>query len=398
MRQCPSSAEYLICREKFYLGSYGRRNDNRRAGRFKQAGRDIVKPKLDYGLRALTGIAGFYRIAADPIALGRELALGEKQSDERDILRAANLVGIKARAVPIKNLDRLKQIPTPAIVQLKDGAYMVYGGALPSGGHRLVDPVTRRDEEVDGEEIFNRIEPRAILVARKWGGAGADPRTFGFQWFVPSIWRYRKPLMHVLLASFFIQIFALVTPLFFQVVIDKVLQHNSYDTLYVIIIGLVVIGLFDVTLQYLRTYALSHTTNRIDVELGQRLFHHMLRLPLGYFETRAAGQTVARIRELENIRAFLTGQGLFSALDLFFTFVFFAVLFFYSWKLTMIVMASIPLYLAVAFLIRPSLREAIKEKFNRGALSQQFLVETMIGVQTVKAAAVEPVMQVQWEE
>ncbi len=359
---------------------------------------DIVKPKLDYGLRALTGIAGFYRIAADPVALGRELALGEKQSDERDILRAAKLMGVKARAVPVKNKDRLGQIPVPAIVQLKDGQFMVYGGLLPSGKHRIVDPVTRRDEELDGDELFGRIEPRAILVARKWGGPGASAATFGFQWFVPSIWRYRKPLMHVLLASFFIQIFALVTPLFFQVVIDKVLQHNSYETLYVIILGLVVIGLFDVVLQYLRTYALSHTTNRIDVELGQRLFHHLLRLPLGYFETRAAGQTVARIRELENIRAFLTGQGLFSALDLFFTFVFIAVLFIYSWKLTMIVIASIPLYLAVAFLIRPSLREAMKEKFNRGALSQQFLVETVIGVQTVKAAAVEPVMQVQWEE
>ncbi len=148
-------------------------------------------------------------------------------------------------------------------------------------------------------EIFERLEPRAILFARKWGGPGADPRTFGFRWFLPSIWRYRKPLLHVLLASLFVQIFALVTPLFFQVVIDKVLQHQSYDTLYVIVIGLVIIGMFDVLLQYLRTYALSHTTNRIDVELGQRLFHHLLRLPLGYFETRAAGQTVARIRELE---------------------------------------------------------------------------------------------------
>ncbi len=362
---------------------------------------DIVKPKLDFGLRALTGIAGFYRIAADPIAVGRELALGEKQSDERDILRAANLIGVKARAVPVKTLERLSEIPTPAIGKLKEehgGHYVVYGGVQPSGKHRIVNPVTRRDEELDDAEVFERLEPRAILIARKWGGPGADPRTFGFRWFLPSIWRYRKPLLHVLLASFFVQIFALVTPLFFQVVIDKVLQHQSYDTLYVIVIGLVILGMFDVVLQYLRTYALSHTTNRIDVELGQRLFHHLLRLPLGYFETRAAGQTVARIRELENIRAFLTGQGLFSALDLFFTFVFIGVLFFYSWKLTLIVLASIPLYLGIATLIRPSLRDAIKEKFNRGALSQQFLVETVIGVQTVKAAAVEPVMQVQWEE
>jgi subfamily B ATP-binding cassette protein HlyB/CyaB len=168
--------------------------------------------------------------------------------------------------------------------------------------------------------------------------------------------------------------------------------------LFVLIGGLVVIGLFDVALQYLRTYALSHTTNRIDVELGRRLFAHLFRLPMAYFETRSAGQTVARVRELETIRSFLTGQGLFSALDILFTIVFIAVLLVYSWKLTLIVLGSIPLYILIATLVRPVLRETIKEKFNRGAESQQMLVEAIVGVQTIKAAAVEPSMQAQWEE
>ncbi|MFW8642342.1 ABC transporter transmembrane domain-containing protein [Rhizobium beringeri] len=132
----------------------------------------------------------------------------------------------------------------------------------------------------------------------------------------------------MLIASLVIQIFALVTPLFFQVVVDKVLAHRSYSTLIVLVVGLAAVGLFDVVLQYLRTYALSHTTNRIDVELGRRLFRHLLNLPLSYFETRATGQTVARVRELETIRNFLTGQGLFSGLDLIFTIIFIFVLFF----------------------------------------------------------------------
>jgi ATP-binding cassette, subfamily B, bacterial HlyB/CyaB len=355
-------------------------------------------PPADYGLRALTGIAAFYRIAADPVSLARELALGERQSDERDILRAGKLIDLKVRSVPLRSPDRFKTLPFPAILQLRTGEFVVFGGPMASGNFRIVDPVSRRDREIEQGELFQAIEPRAILVARRWGGAGLDPRTFGFRWFLPSIWRYRKPLMHVVIASFFIQIFALITPLFFQVVIDKVLAHRGYETLYVIVAGLILIGLFDVILQYLRTYALSHTTNRIDVELGQRLFHHLLRLPLGYFETRAAGQTVARVRELENIRAFLTGQGLFSAIDFFFTFVFIAVLFLYSWQLTLIVILSIPVYVLIATLVRPHLREAIQDKFSRGALSQQFLVETVVGVQTVKASAVEPAMQVQWEE
>ena len=186
--------------------------------------------------------------------------------------------------------------------------------------------------------------------------------------------------------------------MFFQVVVDKVLAHKGYSTLFVLVTGLAVLGIFDVLLQHLRTYALSHTTNRIDVELGRRLFHHILRLPIGYFETRPAGQTVARMHELETIRNFLTGQGLFSAIDLFFTLIFIGVLWMYSWLLTLIVLGSIPLYLIITTLIRPLLRETIKEKFNRGAMSQQFLVESIVGVQTIKASAVEPAMQNQWED
>lgn len=168
--------------------------------------------------------------------------------------------------------------------------------------------------------------------------------------------------------------------------------------MFVLVGGIAAIGVFDVVLQFLRTYALSHTTNRIDVELGQKLFGHLLRLPMQYFETRSAGQTVARVRELETIRSFLTGQGLFAALDLFFAVVFIAVLFCYSAKLTWIVLATVPIYVLIACLVRTPLRERIDEKFNRGAISQQFLVETVVGIQTVKAAAVEPSMRAQWEE
>src|SRR5208337_4653633 len=238
----------------------------------------------------------------------------------------------------------------------------------------------------------------AILVTRRLGGAGTDPNTFGFRWFWPSILRYRRPLTHVLVASLFVQIFALATPIFFQLVVDKVLVHKGMSTLVVLIVGMVTLGLFESVLQFLRSYTLSHTTNRIDVELGRRLFHHLFRLPLAYFETRAAGQTVARMRELETIRSFLTGQGLTALLDLVFTLVFILVMFIYSIKLTLVVLISIPVYVVIAALLRPILREQINEKFNRGARSQQFLVESIVGAQTLKAASVEPMMQAQWEE
>jgi len=352
----------------------------------------------DSGLRALCGIAAFYRIAADPVQLHHDLALKGRTSEAIDIQRAAKIIGLKARLVEKVTEQRLRAMPVPAIVKIRSGSFQVLGGLNPTGKYRLVDPITRVDREIAPSDILAEIDARVILVGRRIRGEGSDPREFGFKWFLPSIWRYRKPLAHVLLASLFVQIFALITPLFFQVVVDKVLTHKGYSTLFVLVAGIAIIGLFDVMLQYLRAYALAHTTNRIDVELGQRLFHHLLRLPLDYFETRSAGQTVARVRELETIRAFLTGQGLFSALDVVFIFVFIAVLFAYSWSLTLIVIAAIPIYILIGSVVRPPLREFVKEKFNRGAASQQFLVEAVVGIHTVKSAAVEPVMQAQWEE
>ncbi len=356
------------------------------------------QPVIDTGLHGLCGIAAYFRIPADPIGLARELALGEKPAEARDVVRAAQFIGLKARIIRDTSAQRLGQLPTPALAQCIDGRFVVLGGVQASGHYRLVDPETRQDREVPIEELSAELAPVIILVQRQMGGAGIDPQGFNLGWFLTSIWRYRVPLAHVVLASLIIQLFALITPLFFQVVIDKVLVHRSASTLYVLVGGLIVVSCFDAVMQYLRSYALNHTTNRIDVELGQRLFAHLLRLPIAYFETRPAGQTVARMRELETIRSFLTGQGLSAVLDLVFTCLFMAVLFYYSVRLAIVVMVTIPLYAIIAAVIGPTLRDRINEKFNRGAQSQQFLVETVVGAQTVKAAAVEPAMRSEWEE
>ena len=353
---------------------------------------------LDPGLRALCGIAAYYRIGADPAHLAREMALGDREADEFDLIRAAQMIGMKARLISGANASRLGKAPTPAIVRLKNGGLAIYGGRTPGGLCRVVDPISHAATEMSLDALADETGGQALLIARRVGGAGISPTQFGLRWFLPTLWRYRRPLFHVLAASLVVQIFALTTPLFFQVIVDKVLAHHGYQTLLVLVAGLVIIGLFDVVLQYLRSYALSHTTNRIDVELGALLFAHLMRLPMSYFETRPTGQTVARMRELETIRSFLTGQGLFSAIDLLFTFVFIAVMLAYSWRLTLIVLAAIPIFVLVGAGTRPALRNLVKEMFNRGAASQQFLVETVVGAGTIKAAAVEPLMRAQWEE
>ena len=353
---------------------------------------------LDGGLAGLVLIAGYYRIAADASQLRHQLALTGRLAGAEDLVRGANIVKLKSRILRGVRAKRLGAVPYPAILGLKKGGFAVLAVGSSKGRVRLIDPVSHSAQDLSIEEARALSSGEVILITRRLGGAGVDPNTFGFRWFLPSIFRYRKPLIEVVVASLFVQLFALVTPIFFQLVVDKVLVHKGMSTLVVLIVGMVTLGLFESILQFLRAYTLSHTANRMDVELGRRLFHHLFRLPLAYFETRAAGQTVARVRELETIRSFLTGQGLTSLLDLVFTLVFFVVMFIYSATLTLVVLGSIPFYIVIASLIRPALREQINEKFNRGARSQQFLVESIVGAQTLKAASVEPMMQAQWEE
>ncbi|MHB8287124.1 MAG: ABC transporter transmembrane domain-containing protein, partial [Caulobacteraceae bacterium] len=238
---------------------------------------------------------------------------------------------------------------------------------------------------------------RVVQVARKLS-AGDVGRPFGLSWFFSAIFRYRRVLGEVLLVSFALQLLGLATPLFFQVVVDKVLVHRGLETLDVVAVGLGIALTFEVVLGGLRSYIFSHTTNRIDVELGARLFQHLLRLPLSYFGARRVGDSVARVRELENIRSFLTGSTLTLVLDLVFGSIFLGVIFLYSSTLGWVVAASIPFYLVISLFATPALKLRVQEKFRRGAENQAFLVETVSGIETVKAMAVEPQMQRKWEE
>src|SRR5262249_7353206 len=159
---------------------------------------------------------------------------------------------------------------------------------------------------------------RLVLVTSRARLAGPD-RPFGFSWFIPAIVKYRRVLGEALLGSAFVQIFGLVSPLLFQVVIDKVLASRSLSTLDVLVVALVAIAIVEALLGGLRTWLMAHTTNRMDVELGARLFEHLLSLPMAYFGARRVGDSVARVREVENIRNFLTGASTTLTIDLFFS-------------------------------------------------------------------------------
>jgi ATP-binding cassette, subfamily B, bacterial HlyB/CyaB len=349
----------------------------------------------DTGLSCLVLLLRFLGKPADPEQIRHEFTEARRPLDAAGILRAAKRLGLKAKAVRLA-WERLSTASLPAIAQRRDGTFLIVAKAA-EDKVLVHDPREGRPRTLEREEFERDWSGGLIMLTSRAQLAGAD-RTFDFTWFIPAIVKYRKLFGEVLVASFFLQILALLTPLFFQVVIDKVLAHRGLTTLDVLVFGLLVVSVFEAVLGGLRTYVFSHTTSRVDVELGSRLFHHLLSLPLAYFEARRVGDTVARVREQENIRSFLTGSALTLVIDLLFTVVFLAVMSWYSMTLTTIVLASIPLYVALSWAVTPTLRRQLEEKFARGAENQAFLVESVTGVETLKAMAVEPRMQRRWEE
>ncbi|MGX0961951.1 subfamily B ATP-binding cassette protein HlyB/CyaB [Bradyrhizobium japonicum] len=347
----------------------------------------------DTGLDALLTLLHLQGVAADRDQLRHRA--GTAIFGAADIIRCARSLGLKARTYRTQ-WSRLSGSPLPAIAMLRDGSFMVIAKA--SADKVLVQsPQAQRPVLMERDELCAIWDGGLILMARRAGLSDLG-RHFDITWFIAAIGKYRRLFGEVLAASFFLQLFALVSPLFFQVVIDKVLVHRSLSTLDVLVIGLVVVSLFDTVLGILRNYLFAHTTNRIDVELGARLFHHLLALPMAWFQARRVGDSVARVRELENIRNFITSSSLTLLIDLFFTSVFLAVMFAYSPLMSCIVLASFPFYIAISAVATPLFRRRLDEKFRRGAENQAFLVESVSGIETLKAMAVEPQMQRRWEE
>lgn len=353
-------------------------------------------PQPDTGLSCLVLVARFHRLAADYEQLRHQHGTHSSPLPLPQLLRAARQLGLKARAIrPAAGADPAG-LPLPALARRRDGSYAVLAGA--SGDRVLVhDPLEKRPQSLSLAQFREAWSGDLVLLARRRGVLAGTDR-FGIGWFLPALARYRRQFGEVLLASFLLQLLALLTPLFFQVVVDKVLVHRSLSTLNVLGLGLLVAAVFEVLMGGLRSWLFAHTTNRVDVTLGARLLSHLLALPASYFQARRVGDTIARVRELESIRQFITGSALTLVIDLFFALVFLAVMFVYSPRLTAIVAGSIPCYVLLSVTLTPLLRRRLQDKFQRGAENQAFLVETVSGIETLKAMAVEPHVLRRWED
>ncbi|MEN9486002.1 MAG: hypothetical protein RJB37_3882, partial [Pseudomonadota bacterium] len=308
---------------------------------------------------------------------------------------------------------RLAKAPLPAVAQDREGRFFLVARIEPAKS-ASTDPADQPTAPApDARVLIQRAgQPPAVIplseLLATWTGElifftskasfSGQMAKFDFTWFIPAIVKYRRLLTEILLISFVLQLIGLVTPLFFQVVMDKVLVNHAMKTLHVIAVGLICATVFEAVLSGIRTWVFAHTSSKIDVELGARLFRHLLNLPLAYFQSRRVGDSVARIRELENIRSFLTGNVMTLVLDLLFSFVFLGVMLWYSVWLTLIVVLSIPVYVLLSVVFTPVIRARLDDKFNKSAENQSFLVETISGIDTVKALAVEPRWIHKWDQ
>ncbi len=347
--------------------------------------------KIDTGFICLSIVMDALGIKLDKEALPPAIL------DENAIIRLAGAFKIKMEAVTTE-ADLLPEYPSPSIAVLKNGSFAVIGRC---DGKRAVlfDPLINKPKVVKNEELAELWSGRLLFAKKspKKKSLIGEGWKLGFKWFMPIIKKYRHFLGEVALVAFFLQLFGLVTPLFTQVIIDKAIPNKGEVTLLALAVLFLIAIIFQAGLNIAKTYLLTQTTNKIDVVLGSKLIRHVVSLPLRYFELRFVGDILMRISALNSIREFFTGKTLILIIDALFSFVFLAVLIYYSPFLTMIALIGVPVYLFQNIKLMSIYRKKLERVWQSDSRSNSFLVESVTGMQTIKSLAIEPQFAYRWE-
>ena len=384
--------------------------------------------RRDDVLWLLGSLCGLFRIPFDAALIAQNfpppITLGT-------LHEAARALGIKTGHGARPDAD-WQSVPLPAIAFITPESVCSSDGVAESGntdgGETVVAPASPQDpvlapilivkastdrllyfrpgsqtpETMSAIEANTRLTPELLLVAKEAAassqsdadtaipGFTTEKKHFGFGWFSKELLKHKTIWRDVLLASLAIQLVGLVTPLFTQVIIDKVVVHQTQSTLIVLGVALVMFMLFTSGMTWLRQYLVLHTGNRIDAVLGSQVLRHLLRLPLPYFEQRPTGTLVARLHGVETIREFVSGAAVTLILDLPFLCIFLAVMFAYSWQLSLIAVGLLGIIALMSFFIAPLFREKLNTQFMLGARNQSFLTEYVSGMATVKSLQMEP--------
>lgn len=352
-------------------------------------------PASDSGLQALAAAATILDVACDAAQCWHVHGKTDGVFEELDILRVARRLELKARAVEPPP-SRVGYLPVPALVKDTQSQSWQVAVELNEREARILDPVSGRSFRIPTRIFFMQFEPRLILLSRP-APMPVKEKAFGFGWFLPSIVKHVARFRRVIYASLIIQAFALASPKLFEVVIDRVLVSRGVQSLDVLVIGLLGIALFEPLMSFFRSLVYSHMASCVNAELSSRLFRHLVHLPLSYFGTRQAGDIIARVRELDHIRNFLTGSALMMILDLAFVGVFLAIMFSYAAMLAWLVIASLAVYLLLWTAIAPFLRSRVERQFERNADNTAYLTEAVTGIETIKSLAVGDRFARDWE-
>lgn len=354
-----------------------------------------MNQKLMMDLRAFIILLNYNEVHVNVESLIHQFALDTKENIEvKDILYMCKQLKVKCKYKKI-NEKTLMELPTPFIYQTKEGVYNIVIN-IKDNKIVVLDTIENKPKAYELNSFIEEWNGHVILIKKK--GLMTSEEKFGFKWFLSVMGKFKGILIQVLLAYFVLQIIGLLNPLFIQVIIDKVLSTNNKSTLIVLAGGLIIALIIEMILSLAKDYVFTHTTSRIDMMLNSKLVKHLFRLPLAYFENRRVGDTIARVREVENIRAFLTGTPLTSILDMLFVIIYVVIMFFYSSTLSFIVLGVIPIIAIIYAFVTPVFKKRLDEKFYTGAEVQSFMVEAMTGIHTIKSFALEPKMEKKWED
>lgn len=355
-------------------------------------------------VQCLSAIAQHHGLPVIPERLIHDYALPNEEPPTALILRMATEIGLKARDDKLSWAGLLAQEGVfPILARMSNGsAVIVVGVRTEEAGApqvAVLDPLATMASVTLIDQARFCAQWVGDVIFLKRSHSITDPnQPFSLRWFIPEILKQKSAFRDVIFAAIAMHFLALASPMFFQVVIDKVLVHQSETTLWVLTVGVVMALVFDATFNYLRQMLLLAATNKIDMQLTRRVFGRLLSLPIDYFESTSAGVITRHMQQLESIRSFLTGRLFFTALDASALLIFIPLLFAYSFKLALIVLAFTLVISCIIAGLLPAYRRRLDALYTAEGARQSLLVETIHGMRTVKALAIEPSQRRTWDQ
>lgn len=353
---------------------------------------DISATKDNGGIDAVVYAGNHFHKKSTKTQLKHALGVNHSNLSDMEIREAADYIGLKSQVTKVKS-DELNTLPLPVLIEI-DNSWKVLTKSA-DGSSLLYDPATQLEQQSELSLSSQLSMYKVILVADE--RLSNKEVKFGLSWFAPSIWRQKSQMHDVFFYAIALQIFALVSPLLFQNVIDKVLVGRSLSSLHVLAMAMLALAIAEPAYSYLRNTVFGHLASQVNAELSGRLYRHLIGLPLTYFKQRQTGQIIARVREMAQIRQFLTGSTLMLLLDLIFVAVFIAVMFYYASTLTWLVIGSLIIYFLLWLIAGPLIRKKVESEYESDANSTTFLTEAVTGIETIKTTATEHRFLHQWQ-